>query len=244
MKISLKTKRLKNNRLSLFIEFYKGYSNNKSGVKKHLRKFEYLKLYVSEDPKNADDKRKDKQTWEFADNILAIRKAEYIQGKYNIKDNKKAQITFLDYYEILKEDRYATKGNYDNWDAALKHIERYCPEYLQLKAVDTDFVKGFKKYLDTKARTKVGTPLSQNSKYTYFNKFKAALREAYTENYLEKNVLRSVKGFEQGESTREYLTHSELQALAKARCNYPVLKNAFLFSCLVGLRWSDINKLK
>lgn len=244
MKINLKTKRLKNNRLSLFIEFYKGYTINKSGVKKHLRKFEYLKLYVSEEPKNAEEKRKDKETWELARNILSIRRAEYIQGKYNIQDNKKGQITFLDYYEKLKEDRYATKGNYDNWDAALKHIERYCPEYLQLQDVDTDFVKGFRKYLDTKARTKGGTPLSQNSKYTYFNKFKAALREAYTENYLEENVLRSVKGFEQAESTREYLTYNELQALAGAKCKYPILKNAFLFSCLSGLRWSDITKLK
>jgi hypothetical protein len=94
-------------------------------VKKHIRKFEYLKLYVSEEPKNADERRKDKENWELARNILAIRKAEYIQGKYHIKDNKKGQITFLDYYEKLKEDRYATKGNYDNWDAALKHIERY-----------------------------------------------------------------------------------------------------------------------
>ena len=24
---------------------------------------------------------------------------------------------------------------------------------------------------------------------------------------------------------------------------YPVLKNAFIFSCLTGLRWSDIDKL-
>jgi integrase len=27
-------------------------------------------------------------------------------------------------------------------------------------------------------------------------------------------------------------------------CKYPVMKNAFLFSCLTGLRWSDIQKLK
>jgi hypothetical protein len=63
-------------------------------VKKHLRKFEYLKLYVSEDPKNADDKRKDKQTWEFADNILAIRKAEYIRVSIISKTTKKPKSHF------------------------------------------------------------------------------------------------------------------------------------------------------
>ena len=61
---------------------------------------------------------------------------------------------------------------------------------------------------------------------------------------MEENVLRSVKGFEQGESTREYLTYSELQAMTQAECKYPILKNAFIFSCLTGLRWSDIDKLK
>ncbi|RKN75935.1 tyrosine-type recombinase/integrase [Ulvibacterium marinum] len=244
MKINLKQKKLKNDKSSLFLEFYNGYRIDKNGVKKHLRKFEYLKQYVFDNPKNAEEKRKNKETLQLAENILAIRKAEYIQGKYKIKNDKKGELTFLEYYEQLKEDRFETKANYGNWDAALKHIEKYCPAHKQLKDIDTDFVKGFKRYLNTKAKTKSGTPLSQNSKYTYFNKFKAALREAYTENYLEENVLRSVKGFEQGESTREYLTYSELQALIQAECKYPILKNAFIFSCLTGLRWSDIDKLR
>ena len=244
MKINLKQKKLKNGKSSLFLEFYNGYRIDKNGVKKHLRKFEYLKQYVFDNPKNTEEKRRNKETLQLAENILAIRKAEYIQGKYKIKNDKKGEVTFMDYYEQLKEDRFETKSNYGNWDAAQKHIEKYCPPHKQLKDIDTDFVKGFKRYLNAKAKTKSGTPLSQNSKYTYFNKFKAALREAYTENYLEENVLRSVKGFEQGESTREYLTYSELQALTQTECKYPMLKNAFIFSCLTGLRWSDIDKLR
>ncbi len=42
---------------------------------------------------------------------------------------------------------------------------------------------------------------------------------------------------------REHLTFDELQRLAKTECPYPVQKDAFLFSCLTGMRWSDINKL-
>lgn len=244
MKIGLKSKKIKNGKLSLFIEFYKGHYINKNGVNKYDRDFEYLKLYPFESPNTSDEKRTNKEIYELAEKILSIRKAEFYQGKFKLKNDKKGQITFMDYYKRLKEDRFETKANYGNWDAAQKHIEKYCPPHKQLKDIDTDFVKGFKKYLNTKAKTKSGTPLSQNSKYTYFNKFKAALREAYTENYLEENVLKSVKGFEQGESTREYLTYSELQALIQAECKYPILKNAFIFSCLTGLRWSDIDKLR
>lgn len=244
MKINLKSKKIKNGKLSLFIEFYKGHYIDNNGVNKYDRDFEYLKLYPLKNPSTSDEKKKNKEIYELADKILAIRQAEFYQGKFKLKNDKKGQITFMDYYEKLKEDRFEAKANYGNWDAAQKHIERYCPLHKQLKDIDTEFVKGFKRYLNTKAKTKSGTPLSQNSKHTYFNKFKAALREAYIENYLEENVLRSVKGFEQGESTREYLTYSELQAMTQANCKYPILKNAFIFSCLTGLRWSDIDKLR
>ena len=180
----------------------------------------------------------------MAENILTIRKADFIKGKYQIKNETKGKITFLDFFRRMKEDRYESNANYGNWDAALKHIENFCSEHIQLKDIDSDFVKNFKKYLDTKAKTKSGTPLSQNSKYTYFNKFRAALREAYTESFIQVNVLKSVKGFEQAGSIREYLTYSELQSMSHAYCKYPVLKSAFIFSCLTGLRWSDIDKLK
>ncbi len=181
---------------------------------------------------------------QMAENIFTIRKADIIKGKYNIKNEKKGEITFLDYFRRLKDERYESHSNYGNWDAALKHIERFCPEHIELNEIDTDFVKDFKKYLDTKAKTKSGTPLAQNSKYAYFNKFRAALREAYNENYIQQDVIKSVKTFAQAESMREYLTHSELQLLSSAYCKYPVLKNAFIFSCLSGLRWSDIDKMK
>jgi len=242
MKISLKKKKLANGKFSLYLEYYNGSYINNDGIKKHNRSFEYLKLYIQQKP-NPNEKRKDKETLKLAEQILALRKADLIQGKYNIKNNRKAKTQFLDYYNKLKEERYESKGNYDNWDAALKHIEKYCPKNITFENIDEDFIKGFKKFLNTEAITKSGTPLSQNSKYTYFNKFRASLRSAYEDGYLDTNLIKSVKGFEQGESKREYLTIKELQALAKAPCKYQVLKNAFIFSCLSGLRWSDIDKM-
>lgn len=169
MKINLKSKKIKNGKLSLFIEFYKGHYIDKNGVNKYDRDFEYLKLYPEQNPTTSEEKKKNKEIYELAEKILAIRKAEFYQGKFKLKNDKKGQITFIDYYKQLKEDRFETKANYGNWDAAQKHIEKYCPVHKQIKDIDTDFVKGFKRYLNIKAKTKSGTPLSQNSKYTYFN---------------------------------------------------------------------------
>lgn len=243
MKITLKQKKLKSGKSSLYIEYYKGSSIDSNGKKIHNRDFEYLKLYLIDNPNGSKQKKENKEVLELANNILSIRQADHIQGKHNLRNNQKNKLLFLEYYNQLKEERYESKGNYDNWDAALKHIERFCPPNLTLGDIDEQFIKDFKKYLSQDATTKSGTPLAQNSKYTYFNKFRASIRQAFNDGYLEKNFINNVKGFDQAESTREYLTHSELQALAKAECKYPVLKNAFIFSCLTGLRWSDINKM-
>src|SRR5690606_5256619 len=81
-------------------------------------------------------------------------------------------------------------------------------------------------------------------KHTYFNKFKACLNAAFEEGYLKENLIKKVKGFSMGESTREYLTYDELQKLSQTPCKIPLLKRAFLFSALTGIRWSDVHKLK
>ena len=244
MKISLKKKKLVSDRFSLYLEYYNGYSIDAKGKTIHDRHFEYLQLYLYQNPGNADEKNENKETLRLAEKILTLKQAELIQGKFNIQDNNKGKVLLLDYYTKLKEDRYQSKGNYDNWEAAFKHLQRYCPANLAFKDVDERFIKGFKKYLDKEALTNGQTPLSQNTKYTYFNKFRAVLREAYIDDYLKVDIVKAIKGFTQGESKREYLTHSELQALSITECKYSVLKTAFIFSCLTGLRWSDINKLK
>jgi integrase len=52
-----------------------------------------------------------------------------------------------------------------------------------------------------------------------------------------------VEGIKADDPDREFLTLEELQAAAKVECEMPVLKNAFIFSALTGLPWSDIEKL-
>lgn len=243
MNISLRKKKISESRFSLFIEYNKGDSKDVNGKRKRNREFEYLNLYIFENPKTPKEKKETKDNLQLAENILAIRKSEYLQGKFNLQDTKKTKELFLDYFNEKKNERYNETGNFDNWNASQIHLEVYCPPNLTFSQVDVDFVKGFKNYLDKKAKTKSGTPLSQNTKYTYYNKFKACINSAFDDGYLSVNPIKKVKGFTMGESQREYLTHEELQALANAECKYPILKTAFLFSCLTGLRWSDINKL-
>jgi len=86
--------------------------------------------------------------------------------------------------------------------------------------------------------------LAQNTKHTYFNKLKAATKEAYKKGFIPKDYGSMVDNIKAAETKREFLTWEELQILAKAECDNKILKTAFLFSALTGLRFSDIEKLK
>ena len=46
------------------------------------------------------------------------------------------------------------------------------------------------------------------------------------------------------ETRREFLTLEELKILVNTDCSVQVLKSAFLFSALTGLRHSDLRKLQ
>jgi integrase len=78
---------------------------------------------------------------------------------------------------------------------------------------------------------------------SYFDKFRAALKQAFYDKLIADDPAKQVKGIKQAETHREYLTLEELQALAATECEMPELKRASLFSALTGLRWSDVEKL-
>ncbi|MCT4216016.1 tyrosine-type recombinase/integrase [Elizabethkingia anophelis] len=245
MKITLKRKNLKDGQISLYIEYYKGSTIDINGKRIHLREFEYLKLYLNAEPKNAKEKKENKETLELAENILAIRKTNYIQGKFDIKSTTKSKRTFLNYFAEITEEKQKqdSSNNYGNWFSTFQHLKKIISPNMTFEEVDETFIKKVRNYIDYNARSKSNLPLSQNSKYSYFNKFKAALRSAFDDGYLSINYATKIKSFDQAESQREYLTFEELQSLSKSPCKYEILKRAFIFSCLTGIRWSDINAM-
>ncbi len=113
-------------------------------------------------------------------------------------------------------------------------------------------MQGFKDYLENDAvawghdyRKRIkDKPLARNSKVSYFNKLRACLNQAYEEQIISVNPLRGIEGFKAEEGTRMYLTIDEVKKLAQTPCDYPQIKAAFLFSCLTGLRRSDVLRLR
>ncbi|MVX34400.1 site-specific integrase [Myroides sp. LoEW2-1] len=243
MKITLRERLLPSGKINLSIEYYKGTILQPNGKRKTVRDYENLKLFLHSEPKNAGERKENKETLALAKQILAIREAEFYQGRFELKNTTKGKRTFLDYFQEKTEEKSDSPKNYGNWTATMVHLKRCISPNTIFDDIDEKFVKRVRTYFDKEARTKSDLPLSLNSKYSYFNKFKACLRAAFDEGYLALNYAAKIKSFEQAESQREYLTFNEVQQLANTECKYEVLKRAFLFSCLTGLRWSDINKM-
>lgn len=218
------------------------------------RSYEYLKLYLVPEVTRAD-KDNNRETLRLAEAIKAKRVVELRNGEYGFKSDYAEDTNFYNYYVSMTEERLGkdTQGNWGNWRSCLKHLEKYEPRLRRLTFADIDkkWVEGFRKYLEKEAtawgcdyRERIKDhPLSRNSKLSYFNKLKACLNKAYEDRIIAHNPIRGVDSFKPEEGTRMYLTLEELQTLVQTQCEQAKIKNAFLFSCLTGLRRSDILKL-
>lgn len=243
--VKLREKKLADGSSSLYLDI------NMNG-KRHK---EYLKLYIINAHTPAE-RQQNKNTLAVANAMQARRQIEIINGVYDIAQPKTEEVPFLEYYRKMCEARHKTpdtSGNWGNWHSCLRHLELYCDESTTFNDIDEDWIEGFKDYLNTAEkdvhkRKKIDSalafvPLSQNSKVSYFNKLRACINQAFEDGIIRKNPMKHIEGFKQEETERAYLTFEEVKKMAATPCSYPVLKRSFLFSCLTGLRKSDIEAL-
>lgn len=232
MKVTLR-QRKKNDSISLYLDYYH----------KGKRKTEYLRLYLTPNPQTKTEREVNKKTKQLAETICAQRQIEIQNGIYGFRDIEKLKGSFITYVSTLVEKKNTSAGNYGNWNSMLKHLMAFCPHDVSFQDIDKIFVERFRDYLDKDAIARAGKKLSQNSKYSYYGKFAAALKHAVKDGILKMNPATGVEYFKQGEPQREFLTLDELQRAANTECELPLLKKAFIFSAITGLRWSDIEKL-
>jgi integrase len=233
MKVTIRKRKTGKEKSFLYLDY------NEYGV----RKKEALNLFVYNNPKNKTEQYENKKTMELVERLRAEKTIILQDHQYGTKRIDTSDKNFIDYFKEKTNERFNSAGNYGNWDSVLKHLKKCFGKILKMADLNTETCNQFRMYLENKAKTKGNQSLSQNSKYSYLNKFKACLKLAYKEKLINENLSDYIKGFKQGEPNREYLTFEEIEQLAATDCMYPVLKNAFIFSCLTGIRWSDIQRL-
>ena len=225
--------RVKNNKTTLYLDIYD----------RGKRQLEYLRLYLIDNPKTREERKFNKETLELAENIRARRQLELQSGVYGFEKEDRKEASFLAYFGMLTNKRLDSEGNHGNWNSTLLYLKKWEKGDIQFKNLDSMWLDDLKHYLVHEVQKKNGEKLSQNSCTSYFNKVKAALRQAVKDEIIKVNPAENVEGIKEAETQREFLTLDELKKVLEAKCDIEILKNAFIFGCLTGLRFSDIQKL-
>ena len=240
-KVTLRQKKISKGRQSLYLDFYPAIPHPETG---EPTRREFLGLYLFDKPKNPFDKQSNKETLQLAENIRAKRQIEIQAGNYGfLNTRQKAETDFVQYFKQIVETK--TGGNKNGWQTAFNYFEMFTGGKLTLSNLNEDLCNDFREYLLTAKRQRgiQSKQITQSSARAYYNKFKAALKQAYKKGLIEKDLSTRIDGISEPEVQREHLTLEQLQTLVNTPCSIPLLKNAAIFSALTGLRFSDIAKL-
>ena len=161
----------------------------------------------------------------------------------------------LDYLEnIGKQSAEQGSRNYARTVLnTVRALKLFRGDYIAFRDVDKEFLSEFTDYLRQMPKAskygvlKTGGRLSANSVVSYYGTLRTAINRAYKEGIITVNPTKEfdfASKVRQEPSRREYLTIDELKTLINTECRHEIVKRAFLFSCLCGLRVSDIRKLR
>ena len=239
--VKLRIKSIKNGNRSLYLDIYH----------KGKRKYEFLRLYLI--PEHCkEDHLRNRRTLQMAHSIRLGRLAEIQKSLYLEQQTfYKQRSNLLDYIDRFVMNR---KKAYQNLAFGLKkHLMQYHGPYIAFYQINKSFLVGFHHYLNkTQARGNLskhrGRPLSQGTKWNYFNILSRLLNKACRDSYLLTNPMHELASNERprrAEPRKTYLTIHEVRKLADTPLpKHPEVKKAFLFACLCGLRFSDVKRLK
>ena len=228
--VRLREREVKGGLRSLYLDIY---FNGK-------RRYEFLRLYLVEE-KTREDRRKNANTLRFAEDIRAKRVLDIRNGVYDFDCNVKGDGLFYSYYVAMCKRLFRSdnRGVWKIYNACLLRLEEYDSNIKTLlwRDIDERFIIGFRDYLLS------CNDLSNNSAAIYFSKFSACCNRAHKDKVIKDNVLLGVCKIKSEDRERNFLSIDELRRLAAVQTKHKSLHRAFLFSCLTGMRYSDIVNL-
>lgn len=182
----------------------------------------------------------------------------------NYQPRIKSKASFVDFIDKVGTDALKETGNrhsvYATMNSLKKHIISYKGEDVLFQDIDEDWVRGFASYVRHDAlninftRTKneerrKENKISQNTQHRLLVNLNFVLNKAVKDKYMSSNPMECLDKNEKVKAvdgTREYLTDEEVKMLMGTPFTHGHynIKEAFLFSCFTGLRFSDLKQLK
>ena len=198
--------------------------------------------------------RLDREACIYADKVRALRQQEYDTAmvysdreQEMIAQNERMEQDFIAYFNsiIYKVHPNSSNSIIVNWTRVGKLLSIFSEgKTIPFRIINVKLLEDLKLFMLTvpQGGNKKGT-LSQNSAATYFSIVKAGLHRAFIDEYLTVDIAAKVKGIPELKVKRETLTLEEAELLAQTPCENEVLKRAFFFAILTGIRLCDIHEL-
>ncbi len=224
MGVKLREKKMADGRISFYLDIY----HNKK------RWYEFLNIHISKNKLSEEDKAKKL----LAKEIKIKRENELIVQDNGLVDRSRRKADFVSWFEAYMNGK---KTNYKNNLKAFKHLQRYMDgKTLPFQAITPDWLKDWSNYLLGK--------VSNNCTMDYNKNLFTAFEEAVRKGIIFVNPFRKIPRHERLKLKPVYRNAWTLDELSHLMLTdykiEPQYKQAYLFSCFTGLRWSDVNPLQ
>jgi len=244
----LKQKKLSDGSISLYLEYYLGYSsvyNEKTGKSAPVPEYrkEALGMYLWGIPKTPVQRQENKDTLDLAKKIRAEREQEHLERRHGYRVRRK-DVNILTYFQAYT-DNY-TKKDLRNMQQAQRRFndflnEKYpsCSNNLKPEQLTKEMMFAFVEYLQSKS-----TGDGAKSIYQRFKKF---INYAIENDILLKNPCSGVVCKSDDQALRkDILSIEEVQQLAKTTYTgqNPEIRRAFIFCLYTGIRYCDVIELR
>lgn len=226
--VRLRERKLADGSSSLYLDVYVG----------GKRTYEFLHLHLLPDT-SAEASAHNRKVRQVAAKLCAERALRIEAGEE--APDKPAPVTWrayvADYMERRRQDVSASRMVSYHYCERL--VERYEPRATFLVGeVTAEWMDGFTSFLHSEAGLRQGTVWQLSSVLRMF------VRDMVRQGLLDMSVLMNARRAKTATSKRVYLTVDEVRRLAATPCHLPKVARAFLFSCLTGLRYSDVTALR
>ncbi len=232
--VTLRMRDKRNGMKSLFLEFYPGYRDPET---MELIRRRALGIYLFGKPSNKREREYNATMLEKAEAIRCRVFSEVVNEKFDFFSKDKMKESFLEYFEKLAKKRHM------KWEFSYKHFKKFTDGHCTFADLDVPLCRKFQDYLTNAKTLSRGDDINQNTAADYWGIFKSALFLAYRDKRLKENLADFLDWIPNVPTVKESLTLEELRRLYNTPCEVPIIKKAAIFSCLTGIRRSDIINL-
>ncbi len=162
---------------------------------------------------------------------------QYTANLGSVQAEERPTISLLQYAKTFAMSANINSKTKDSYRLMCNHLEAFGD--IPIDKITTAYLQDYIRYLQLQG-LKCGTVR------LYFQKLACVLHDAYKNGLFDNRVLQRVKRPRREQQQKSFLTETELRKLMKNQLSaeFNNIQTMFIFSCLTGLRYSDVQGLR